>query len=66
MLDSVMRPIAAQRRPLTFSRNSANAMTVVATISKLPSREALADVPMRTPSISRIGAMTSSAIIPTV
>ena len=45
MLDSVMRMMALHSLPLTFSLNIKSAMMVVATISKFPSREALADVP---------------------
>ena len=54
-LASVMSAIAVQRRFETVSRKTNSAISVVATISKLPSNEALADEPCRIPSMRKNG-----------
>ena len=63
-LDRVMRPMAIQSLPDTFSLNSSSAIRVVVTISKLPSREALEAVPRLIPIIRKTGAPISRRIIP--
>lgn len=45
MLDNVINPIAVHNLRLTFSLKISKAIIVVATISKLPSKEAFAEVP---------------------
>ena len=50
----------------TVSLKINNAINVVATISKLPSKEALAEEPILTPSIKKIGAKISRTTIPMV
>ena len=64
-LASVMSAIAAHRRFETASRKTNSAISVVATISKLPSNEALADEPCRMPSMRKMGAAMSRTIMPT-
>ncbi len=66
MLAVVMSPIAAHRRAEIFSPKKVSANTAVATISKLLSSTALAALDVDSPSISSIGAATSSTTIPTV
>ena len=63
-LDRVMRPMASQSLPDTFSLNSSRAISVVVTISKLPSREALEAVPRLIPIIRNTGAAISKRIMP--
>ena len=46
MLESVMSPIASQRRVLMLSLKRKRAISEVATISKFPNREALAAEPV--------------------
>jgi len=65
-LDRVISRMAAHSRLETFSRKSSRAISVVAAISKFPSREALAEDALFSPSISRIGAAISSKIMPRV
>ena len=63
-LASVMSAMAPHSRPVTGSPKISRAITVVATISKFPSSEALAEVPNLRPSIRKMGAAISSAIMP--
>ena len=65
-LDVVINKIANHKRRETFSLKMKRAISVVATISKFPSRDALPDVPYFTPNMSKMGAMISSRIIPKV
>ena len=65
MLDSVISAIAAHSLPEIGSLKIKSAISEVATISKLPSREAFADVPLLMPSIRKTGAAMSRTIIPT-
>lgn len=65
-LESVMRPMASHRRRLMASPNTRSAISEVATISKLLSSEALAEVVDARPAMRQMGAAMSSAIIPTV
>ena len=60
----MISPIAAQRRFVTSSLKTNRAMIVVATISKFPNRETLADELLRIPIIRKIGAAISRRIIP--
>ena len=64
MLASVMSAIALQSRFETASLKTKSAITVVATISKLPSKDALAEVPYLIPSMRKMGAAMSRAIMP--
>ena len=66
MLESVTSAMPIHRRLEMASRNTASAMSDVATISKLFSREAFAAFVRARPSISRIGAATSSSTIASV
>ena len=66
MLDTVIKPIAAQSLAVTFSLNTSNAISVVVTISKFPNSEAFDADPIRIPSIRNIGAAISNTIIPMV
>ena len=66
MLDRVIRPMASHSRRLIFSRKTIRAMRAVATISKLFSREALAEVVRVRPTMRQMGAAMSSSTIPTV
>ena len=66
MLERVMRPMAVHSFPDTFSPKKKRAIMVVATISKLPNREALDAVQFFIPSIRKIGAAISKAIMPRV
>ena len=66
MLDSVIKPIAIHSLTDTLSLNIIKAISVVATISKLPRRDALDAVPRFIPSIRNIGAAISNTIIPIV
>ena len=63
-LASVIRPMAANSRPLTRSWNSNRAMSAVATISKLFKSAAFAAVVSVSPCIRRIGAATSNSTMP--
>ena len=65
-LERVMSAMAIQSRREIFSRKRKRAISEVATISKLPRREALAEVALFSPSISRMGAAISSRIMPMV
>lgn len=65
-LDIVMNKIAIHKREDTFSLKMNSAISVVATISKFPSREALLDVPYLTPNMSSMGATMSSRTMPSV
>ena len=58
--------MAVHSFPDTFSPKKKRAIMVVATISKLPNREALDAVPFFIPSIRKIGAAISKAIMPRV
>ncbi len=62
-LASVISAIAIQSRPETFSEKRIIAKIAVATISKLPSSEAVSAAVVFKPSMSKIGARISSAII---
>ena len=65
ILASVMSAIAIQSRFETASLKTKSAITVVATISKLPSKDALAEVPYLIPSMRKMGAAMSRTIMPT-
>ena len=65
-LDTVIKKMASHKHKETLSLKMKNAISVVATISKFPSRDALLDVPYFTPNISKMGAMMSSNTIPNV
>lgn len=60
-LDAVMRPMAAQALPPTYSWNMKAAISVVATHSKFSSREAVAAGVLCSPSSSIMGAATPPA-----
>ena len=64
-LDALSEEEKVSRREI-FSRKRKRAISEVATISKLPRREALAEVALFSPSISRMGAAISSRIMPMV
>lgn len=66
MLEIVIKPIAVQSLPDTFSLNNNKAINVVATISKLLSREAFAEEPVLIPNIKKTGAKISNSIMPIV
>ena len=66
MLASVTSTIASHSRLDSTSRNTSRAISEVATISKLFSKDALAEPVCRRPNIKRIGAAISSTTIPTV
>ena len=63
MLASVIKIIEIKSLKLTLSLKMARAIIVVATISKLPSREALEEDPVFTPCINKIGAAISRIIM---
>ena len=65
-LERVMRPMASHSLRLMASLNTRSAMSDVATISKLLSRDALAEVVEVRPIIRQMGAATSRTIMPTV
>ena len=64
MLDRVINAIAAHSRFVTTSLNTKKAITVVATISKLPINDAFEEEPQLIPSIKRIGAAMSRTTMP--
>lgn len=66
ILEIVINKMAVQSFLDTLSLNRSNAIKVVATISKLPSKEALAEEPILTPNMRKIGARISSSTMPIV
>src|SRR5699024_11747673 len=64
-LERVISPMASHRRLPMASLKTSSAITDVATISKLLSREALADVVDLSPIMRQIGAAISRTIMPT-
>lgn len=65
-LERAMRPMASHSLRLMASLNTRSAMSDVATISKLLSRDAWAEVVEAGPIIKQMGAATSRTIMPTV
>ena len=65
-LERTISAIAPQRRLLILSLKISMAIKEVATISKLLSRDAFSAVVRARPSIKKIGAKTSSTIMPSV
>ena len=63
-LERVIRPIAVQSFPETFSLKKRRAIREVATISKLPNRDALDAGPFLIPKSRKMGAKISSTTIP--
>ena len=59
ILDNITNPIAVQSFPDTFSLKMNKAISVVATISKLPRSDTLDAVPTLIPNIKNIGAAIS-------
>ena len=62
--DELIKPIAIQSLAETFSLNINKAIRVVATISKLPNKDAFDAVPYSIPSMRNIGATMSRTIMP--
>ena len=65
-LDKATKAIASHSRLEMASLNTTKAIIEVATISKLFSKEALAEVVFNRPNIKKIGASISKTIMPIV